>query len=169
MIKNFTKNLLLILFVGTLSFQSQAQGMKERTADKQFDMLAYERAAELYTDLAKKSDATDHQIRRAAESCRRIGDSESAEKWYRKLSTHSGVKAEDFYHFAQMLKLNEKYNEANKAMATFKSKSPNNTIAASHGENADYVSELKSMPNKYSIAIFDVNSPTSDFAPKALN
>ena len=50
MIKNFTKNLLLILFVGTLSFQSQAQGMKERTADKQFDMLAYERAAELYTD-----------------------------------------------------------------------------------------------------------------------
>lgn len=165
MIKNFTKNLLLILFVGTLGFQSQAQGMKERTADKQFDMLAYERAAELYTDLAKKSDATDHQLRRAAESCRRIGDSESAEKWYRKLSTHSGVKAEDFYHFAQMLKLNEKYNEANKAMATFKSKSPNNTIAASHGENADYVSELKSMPNKYSIAIFDVNSPTSDFAP----
>ena len=78
MIKNFTKNILLILFVGTLGFQSQAQGMKERTADKQFDMLAYERAAELYTDLAKKSDATDHQIRRAAESCRRIGDSESA-------------------------------------------------------------------------------------------
>lgn len=165
MIKNITKNLLLILFMGTLSFQSQAQGMKERTAAQYYDVLAFGKAAEIYAELAKKSDATDHQIRRAAESYRFIGDSKNSETWYRKLSTNAGVQAEDFYHFAQMLKMNEKYEEANKVMATFKSKASGNSIAAAHADNADYVSKLKSMPNKYNIAIFDVNTVTSDFGP----
>ncbi len=165
MIKNCATKLFLILFASVLSFSTQAQGMKERTADKKFDMLAYASAGEMYSELAKKSDATDHQIRRAAECYRLTGNSVESEKWYAKLSSHSGVKSEDFYHYAQMLKMNEKYEEANKMMAKFASMSPNNSIAKAHADNADYVAELKSMPNKYDIAIFGVNTKSSDFGP----
>ncbi len=165
MTKNITTKLLLVLFASVMSFQTQAQGMKERAAASHYDVLAFAKAGEMYAELAAKDKATDVQVRRAAECYRFIGDSKESEKWYRKLSTHSGVKAEDFYHFAQMLKMNEKYDEANKMMAKYASMKPNNTIAKSHGENADYVAKLKSMPNKYNIALFEVNTPQSDFGP----
>lgn len=165
MIKNITKNMLLVLFAGLLSFQTQAQGMKERTADGHYDRLAFYKAAEMYSELAKKSSATDRQIRRAAECYRFMGNSVEAEKWYAKLTAHSGVKAQDFYYYAQMLKMNEKYAAADKAMATFASKAPGNSIGKYHADNADYLSELKSMPNKYNIAVFDVNTVSSDFGP----
>ena len=156
---------MLVLISAVLSFSVQAQGMKERTADKKFDVLAYASAGEMYAELAKKSDATDHQIRRAAECNRLTGNSVDAEKWYAKLSTHSGVKAEDFYHYAQMLKMNEKYDLANKMMARFGSMNTSNSIAKAHSDNANYVAELKSTPNKYDIAIFGVNTKASDFGP----
>lgn len=165
MLKNFTSKLMLVLISAVLSFSVQAQGMKERTADKKFDVLAYASAGEMYAELAKKSDATDHQIRRAAECNRLTGNSVDAEKWYAKLSTHSGVKAEDFYHYAQMLKMNEKYDLANKMMARFGSMNTSNSIAKAHSDNANYVAELKSTPNKYDIAIFGVNTKASDFGP----
>ena len=109
MIKNITSKLFLVLLAGFLSFQSQAQGMKEREADKNYENLAYFKAAEMYAELAEKSDATEKQIRRAAECYRFIGNSVESEKWYRKLTANTGVKAEDYYYFAQMLELNQKY------------------------------------------------------------
>ena len=168
MIQNITQKIFLVLFAGLLSFQVQSQGMKERTADKHYDVLAFYKAAEMYSELADKSSATDRQIRRAAECYRFVGDSKNSEKYYGKLVAHSGVKAEDFYYYAQMLKINEKYAQADKAMATFSSKASGNSIAKAHSENADYLTELKSMPNKYNIAIFDVNTLQSDFGPNYL-
>jgi len=163
MTKNIISKLLLVLFAGMMSLQTQAQGMKERAAASQYDILSFAKAGEIYAELAKKNNASDVQIRRAAECYRLIGDSKESEVWYKKLSTNSGVKAEDFYHYAQMLKMNEKYTEANKMMAKYASMNPSNSIAKAHESYPDYVSELKSTPNKYEIAIFGVNTKYSDF------
>lgn len=165
MTKNLTSKLLMVFIAGLLSFNTQAQGMKERAADKLYDNLAYAKASEMYAELAKKDDATEHQLRRAAESYRLIGETVKSEKWYKKLSTNSGAKAADFYYYAQMLKMNEKYDEANKMMAKVAGMKPDNTVASSHSKYAGYSKELKSIPNKYNIALFEVNSKTSDFAP----
>lgn len=165
MIKNYTIKFVFVLVTTLVSFSTQAQGMKEKTADKKFNMLAYATAGEMYSELAKKSKATDHQIRRAAECYRLIGNTDLAEKWYAKLVGHEGVKAEDFYHYAQTLKMNEKYDLANKMIAKFAKMKPNNSIGKVHAGNQDYVNELKSMPNKYVIANLGVNSSASDFAP----
>ena len=165
MIQNFTQKLFLVLFVGLLSFQAQSQGMKERAADKLYADLVYYKAADIYSELANEDDATDKQIRRAAECYRFIGDSKNSEIFYSKLVSHSGVKAEDFYNYAQMLKMNGKYTEADKAMATYGSKMPANSIAKAHKETPSYVADLKSMPTKYNIAAFGVNSVASDFGP----
>ena len=71
MIKNITKNLLLVLFAGLMSFQVQGQGMKERAADKLYDQLSFYKASEMYAELAKKSNATDRQIRRSLKKTKR--------------------------------------------------------------------------------------------------
>lgn len=80
------------------------------------------------------------------------------------------VVAEDYYHYAQMLKMNEKYEKANEMMTIFKSMSENNSIAQAHVSKMDYVSELKSNPDRYSIAIMNqkVNTEHSDFGPNYL-
>ncbi len=80
------------------------------------------------------------------------------------------IKAEDYYHYAQMLKMNEKYEKANEMMAVFKSMSGNNSIATAHVEKDNYVTELKSNPDRYSIAIMNqkVNTKHSDFGPNYL-
>jgi len=168
MLQNITKKIVLFLFAGLMSFSALSQGgMKQRVADRLYDDLAFYKAAELYSELAKKDDATPYQIRRAAECYRFVGDWTKAEKWYEKLSTNAGAKADDFYNYAQMLKSNEKYKEANKVMDKFFTMASSNSIAKAHNANKDYVAELKSKPNRYVIAIMndDVNTKFSDFGP----
>jgi hypothetical protein len=111
MLQNITKKVLLILIAGLISFSASSQGMKERVANTHFKNLSFYKAGEMYGELASKSDATDHQIRRAAECYRLVGDSKLAEKYYAILSKNSGVKAKDFYHYAQVLKMNENYSK----------------------------------------------------------
>ena len=169
MLQNITKKVLLVLITGLMSFSalSQGGGMKQRVADRMFNELAYYKAAELYSELAVKDKATAYQIRRAAECYRLIGDWKKSERWYEKLSKNSGAKADDFYNYAQMLKSNEKYAEANKIMEKFYSMASSNSIAKAHSENKEYVSELKANPEKYVIAIMNdnVNTEYSDFGP----
>jgi len=165
MIQNITQKVFLVLFAGLLSFQAQSQGMKERAADKHYAVLAFYKAAEMYSELANKDAATEKQIRRSAECYRFLGDSKSSEFFYAKLVNHKGAKADDFYNYAQMLKMNEKYLAADKAMAIFGAKATGNSIAKEHSENADYLAKIKSTPNKYNIATFNVNSINSDFGP----
>ena len=124
MLQNLTKKILLVLFTGLMSLSAISQGgMKQRVADRMYSELAYYKAAELYSELAKKDDATAYQIRRAADCYRLIGDWNNSEKWYEKLSNNSGAKADDFYNYAQMLKMNERYDLANEMMTKFKSMS----------------------------------------------
>lgn len=168
------KKIILLFIVGLLSFQAQSQTMKQRVADRLYDELSFFKAVELYQDLAKKDDATPYLIRRTAECYRFLGDSKNSEIWYAKLinsaSTSEGIKAEDYYHYAQMLKMNEKYELANQMMTKFKSVSADNSIAQAHVSNASYVQELKSNPDRYSIAIMNqkVNTKDSDFGPNYL-
>jgi len=165
MLQNITKKVLLVLFAGLMSFSSFSQGMKERTADKYYKQLAFIKAGEMYGELAKKSDATDHQIRRAAESYRFIGDAVNSETYYEILSKHSGVKPKDFYYYAQMLKINEKYKKADSVMAKFGTLEGSNSIPKAHASYTDYETDLKSQPDKYIIAIMDINTDKSDFGP----
>ncbi len=165
MFKNFTFKLLLALIVCSLSSSLYAQGLKERSANKKYEVLSFFEAAEMYSELAKKKDASAHQIRRAAESYRYTGNSVQSEKWYSKLYKHNGRVAEDLYHYAQMLKMNEKYTEAGKVMAEYSAKRPSHKGAKAHVDNPSYFEELKSTPSKYAIAAFNVNSISSDFAP----
>ena len=178
--KSISKKVILLFVVGLLSFQAQSQSMKQRVADRLYDELSFFKAVELYQDLAKKDNANAYVTRRTAECYRLVGDSKNSEIWYGKLVQETGtdeaktssaeenvVVAEDYYHYAQMLKMNEKYDMANSMMEKFRSLSADNSIANAHVSNADYVAKLKSNPDRYTIAIMGdkVNTDLSDFGP----
>lgn len=138
--------------------------MKQKVADRLYDELAYFKAVELYEDLAKRSKATSYQIRRTAECYRELDNFKNAETWYEKLVASPDVTADDYYHYAQTLKSNEKYREANVQMEKFLEKSSDNTIAIAHSENKDYENELKVHADRYEIApLKEANTEDSDF------
>ncbi len=173
-----TKIILLVVFV-VLSFVASAQTMKQRVADRLYDELNFFSAVEMYQDLAEKKDASVYVLRRTAECYRLLGKSEESEEWYAKLiekgseastmegSTSNSVTAEDYYHYAQMLKMNEKYAKANEILSVFNSMAADNSIAKANLMDTTYVEKLKANPTRYSIAIMNqkVNTEHSDFGP----
>ncbi len=168
--KNITKKIILLLVVGFFGLNVQAQTMKQRVADRLYDELSFFQAVEMYKDLAKKDDANAYLLRRTAECYRFLGETEKSEEWYSKLVAGEGAIAEDYYHYAQMAKMNENYGVANDMMAKFNSASADNTIGKAHASGGNYVDELKSNPDRYSINILDkkVNTEHSDFGPNYL-
>ena len=181
--KNFINKTLIVLIFSLIGFAASAQTMKQRVADRLYDELALFKAVEMYEDLAKKDDASIYILRRTAECYRLLGKYKSSAKWYGKLvekggdavstdksdnaSNSSSMIPDDYYQYAQMLKMDEKYDLANKMMAKFKSFASDNSVASAHANMPDYVSKIKAMPERYAIAIMNkkVNTEHSDFAP----
>lgn len=164
MLKRGINKLFLVACLMFFTIQGFTQ-MKMKVADRLYDELSYFKAVELYQDLARRSNATSYSIRRTAECYRMIGDSRNAELWYAKLVGRSDASAEDFYHYGQMLKSNEKYKEANIQMEKFYEKtSGKDSRAVAHHENSDYEAELKAEAERYEIEILnEVNTEHSDF------
>lgn len=163
MSKKYFQKLILVVVIALFGFKGQSQ-MKQKVADKLYNQLSYFKAVELYEDLAKKSKATAYQIRRTAECYRELGDFKNSEKWYGKLVANNEAQADDFYNYAQALKSNEKYAEANVQMEKFYEKNKTNTIAIAHHNDKDYDNTLRIHADRYNIVpLKEVNTKDSDF------
>ncbi|WP_321539641.1 OmpA family protein [Flavobacterium piscinae] len=85
-----------------------------------------------------------------------------ASKWYAR-AVETPQDAETYYRYAQMLKAQGKYEEANKQMQSFASKAPNDQRAKDFKANPNYLPSLLDKQKKFDIKSLDVNSDKSDF------
>ena len=161
------KKALCLAIFAVFSLAAQAQGFKQKLADKYYDQLAYFKAVEVYQDLAERKNPKSENIKRTAECYRLIGDAKNTEKWYATLIEKGTPEPTDYYHYAQMLKINQKYAEANKQMSKFYELRANNSVAEAHVSAEDYVAKLKQYKDLYTVTNLGekVNSELSDFAP----
>ena len=89
---------------------SNAQDKNTKKADTHFDRLEYVKAAEEYQKLVKKGKADDYVYTRLAESYYMINDAKKAEPFYKRIAEKAGVNAETVYNYAQVLKINGKFD-----------------------------------------------------------
>ncbi|HNP32377.1 MAG TPA: OmpA family protein, partial [Flavobacterium sp.] len=85
-----------------------------------------------------------------------------AVKWYAK-ATETNQDAETYYRYAQMLKANGKYEDANKQMQKFAAAAPSDSRAVAFKQNPNYVPKLLDKTKLYNINPSDVSSDKSDF------
>ena len=85
-----------------------------------------------------------------------------ASTWYAK-ATETNQDAETYFRYAQMLKANGKYEEANKQMNKFASMVPNDLRAKSFKENPNYVPKILGKNVSYTVNSLPVSSDKSDF------
>jgi outer membrane protein OmpA-like peptidoglycan-associated protein/tetratricopeptide (TPR) repeat protein len=156
------KKIYILLSFVIASSTLTAQNKATKSADKLYGQLEYVTAAEAYLKLVDngKSDAYVHK--QLADCYFNIFDTENAAKWYAK-AIQEKQDSETYYRYAQMLKANGKYQEANKQMQKFASMEPKDLRAKAFNENPNYIAGLLDQDKWFNVKALDINSDKSDF------
>lgn len=158
------KNLYIALSfaVGTLTVTAQNKDTKN--ADNLYKKFEYVDAAKEYLKLVENGKSDGYVYKQLADSYYNVFNTAEAAKWYAK-AVETNQDAETYYRYAQMLKANGKYEEANKQMQKFASMSPSDSRAKSFKENPNYVPRILSKAKAYNVNSLEVSSDKSEFGP----
>lgn len=156
------KNLYIALFFVAISSSLIAQNKDTKAADKLFSRYEYVSAAKEYQKLVDNGKADGYVYKQLADTYYNMFNTADAATWYAK-ATETNQDAETYFRYAQMLKANGKYEEANKQMNKFASMVPNDLRAKSFKENPNYVPKILSKSVSYTVNSLPVSSDKSDF------
>ncbi|TXI66187.1 MAG: cell envelope biogenesis protein OmpA [Flavobacterium sp.] len=162
--RNLYVTLSFVMVSGILSAQNQYT----KTADKLFNRYEYVDAAKEYLKLAEGSKADNYVYKQLAESYYNVFNTKDAVKWYAKV-VEQKQDAETYYKYAQMLKAEGNFKEADKQMQQFAQLAPNDQRAKTFLSNPNYLPELQGQSKLYDIAKSDVSSDKTDFGAVLTN
>lgn len=133
-----------------------AQNKDTETADKLYAKFEYLDAAKAYEKLAAKG-KDPYVYKQIADSYYNLFNAKEATKWYAKLVDLKQQDAETYYRYAQMLKVEGKYEEANKQMQKFASLAPKDQRAILFSQDPDYLPKLKTQTKLFDEKILGIN------------
>jgi outer membrane protein OmpA-like peptidoglycan-associated protein len=145
-----------------------AQNKDTKTADKLFDRYEYVDAANEYLKLTENGKADNYVYKQLADSYYNVFNSKEAVKWFAK-ATKEKQDAETYYKYAQMLKAEGNYAEADKQMKQFVNLVPNDQRAKAFVSNPQYLPNLKSQSKLFDIVKSDISSDKTDFGAVLTN
>ena len=156
------KNIYIVLSFVSISITTSAQNMNTKIADKLFGRFDYIEAVKEYSKLVENGKADSYVYKQLAEANFNMFNSAEAAKWYGK-ATETEQDAETYYRYAQMLKAERKYDEANKQMKKFAAAAPNDLRAKTFNENPNYIPKLLDKTKMYDVKSSSISSDKSDF------
>jgi outer membrane protein OmpA-like peptidoglycan-associated protein/tetratricopeptide (TPR) repeat protein len=145
-----------------------AQNKKTQSADKLFNQFEYVDAAKEYLKLVDKGEKDPYVYKQLAEAYYNMYNPVEAAKWYAKV-VETQQEAESYFRYAQMLKANGKYEEANKQMSVFAKKAPGDHRAKDFNQNPGYLPKLLSKVKAFNAKALEINSEGSDFGAVLTN
>ncbi len=152
----------IILFSGDIMFSQQR---KIEKAKIQYDRYEYIDAQETYLKVANRG-------YRSADLFKNLGDSyyfnsqfDDASKWYKELinSYPDDIDPEYYFRYAQTLKANDNYEEANIYLDKFANVSADDQRAKMYKSDPNYLERIDFQSGRYEIKNIAANSPFSDF------
>jgi outer membrane protein OmpA-like peptidoglycan-associated protein len=158
------KNLLILIIIifglGT-NLIAQEKSRKEIKGDKYYHLYSFDRAIRAYSHTKH---LTLQGQRNLAQSYHNMDRNVEAEVIHQQITNApAGVVAEDFYHYAMVLRNNGKYTEANRMMDKFASLSPNDLRAKDYLANKGILHNLMQDMGKYTVKNQNINSDAIDF------
>ena len=139
-----------------------AQNKQTKIADKLFNQYEYLDATTEYLKLVNKGKGDNYVYKQLAESYYNVFNTKEAVKWYAKV-VQEKQNAEIYYKYAQMLKAEGNYTEADKQMVMFSSLAPNDQRAKAFKSNPEYLPVLQSQPKLYDVLKSDISSENTEF------
>ncbi len=162
--KTYKKGIVLLMLL-MLLVSARAQKMAIRLADSNFRDFNYITAIEYYEYAYERDSSDNYVIRRLAEANNNIGKSEEVETWLRILVRRGTAEAEDLYQYAQALKSNGKYAEAEKYMRQYSDLHPDDARIQMEVSMLEYIQFLMRDSSKYIIRDISTNTKGSDMGP----
>ncbi len=127
-------------------------------AERDFNNEAYSSAIDRYERILSKSDTLPFLANRLAESYFKIKNPTDSEFWYQKLYKKDLLTSSDLNNYAEVLKINEKYDEA---LRINKRNSSEFT--------PQLIQKLKSDSLRYEVTLSNINSESSDMSPSYID
>lgn len=149
------------LLVVSTSLSAQVNSLSR--ADNSFNNAAYSQAAEQYVEEIKRGDAPDYAIHNLAECYRMIRDTKNAEVWFAQAVQLRDRTPEEVFNYAQALKSNKKYAEANNWFRLYNELVPEDRRAIMHLTAGNYEKNLNPVVQHYKISNLSINTSSSDF------
>ena len=155
------KNLYIALCFVTMT-SIVAQNKDTKVADKLYNRYEYVDAAEQYKKLVENGKADGYVYKQLADTYYNMFNTQEATTWYAK-AVETNQDAETYFRYAQMLKADGKYEEANKQMSKFASLAPNDQRAKTFKENPNYIPRILSKKPGYTTKKVEISGDKSDF------
>ncbi len=145
---------------------AMAQGTADthsRLADRYYARMAYAQARMEYRVAADLGAVNEHVVKRLADCSMKLGDTREGELWYAQVVKYLNREPLDLYMYAQALKGNGKYAEAQTWMDRY--------LAMGHREGeptqsniVDFAAKFNSTPDRFSVKRVSVNTSLDDMA-----
>ena len=164
---------ILCLWLGLLVVAPAFAQSIVKQADRQFDLLAYSKAADLYEQALQNNTVVSKGEVRAARaklgySYRQVRDMQGAERVYRELIADGDLPAEYvqcYLYYAQALASNGKYQEAQDAYEKYTNVQKDDSRGPMFSKLYRDVSVLSRNAGSYKVDFLNVNSTKAEFSP----
>ncbi|MEZ4757396.1 MAG: OmpA family protein [Flavobacteriales bacterium] len=159
------RRILLTLLFPLLTLAALAQGAAEayvREADRHYQQLAFSRAVGLYRTAAELGAVNEHVTRRLADCYMRLGNTEEAERWYAQAVKYLNREPHDLYGYAEALKSNARYAEAEEWMDRYL-QMVQTDAGARRSNITGFAKKFTQDLERFAIRSLDINTPFSDF------
>ena len=137
-----------------------AQEAKIEKSEKLFNGFAYHETIDKLENIDQK---TTDMNRRLAESHFKIGQYEQAEQYYATVATASDKTADDVYDYVSVLRINQKYDEAEAQMANFAQMKPEDSRAILFLKDKNYTKDLLNDIGQIELHHLEMNTRQQDF------
>lgn len=156
----------LILLAGLLMPDvSYGQTIKEHRADQWYENYAYSKAVEVYEAMHTEQPSNTKYIQRLAYSYYKMLDYKKALKFYSLLVQSGANKAEDFYEYAQLLRIDGQLDESRNWLVKYIISAPGDQRAKNQLESINVLLELKSNVENITVKNLITNTRFTDMCP----
>lgn len=151
------KSIILSILLIPIYFFGQTSIKK---ANNHFSNFSYHKVIE---KLEGNVNLTTDAQRKLAESYKLVGNHAAAEIAYAKLVNATDKTPNDVYAYAQVLKMNAKYTEAQQQMDVYAALNSKDSRVALHKQNKNYTIDLLKNKGQFDVKNLAANSPEQDF------
>ncbi len=175
-LSNMAHKTILLFFLIMMSGIVMAQRSPTKSADDAFSKQQYSEAIDkykkAYTKVKKNKEEKNRITAQLAVCYRMTGNYKRAEISYKRLIANGWDKKqpEILLYYAEMLKINKKYDKAIEQYNAYALRAPNDPRGKEGAEITKLIPEWIENPSKYEVTdVKNINSRESDFAPAFMN
>ena len=156
---------ILLFLIFLIPEKTVAQSLQERKADQLYDEFAYSKAAEVYENLYQADNSNTKYIQKLAYCYEKMLEYKKALAYYSLLVKSDIHQSDDYYEYAQLLRIDARYDESKNWLEKYIVSSPGDQRAKNQLENIRQLLSLKSDISNVNVTNLAGNTRFTDMCP----